>query len=76
MFLSKKCSFLKNACQPFPKLIKLINDTFKIDITDECRKQEYVFGHRDTFALMTSKIYVQYTLFDLVLRWRQDVSKV
>ena len=34
------------------KLIKLINDTFKIDITDECRKQEYVFGRMVYFKIL------------------------
>ena len=34
------------------KLIKLINDTFKIDITDECRKQEYVFGRMIYFKIL------------------------
>lgn len=33
-------------------LVKLINETFKVDITDVCRKQEYVFGRMIYYRIL------------------------
>ena len=40
------------ATQLIKKLVKLINETFEVDITDNCRKQEYVFGRMIYYKIL------------------------